>query len=712
MKILLYDAFALSGVDIGVGPSKFARFDSEGEPIAVDQNNTQSVSRGPSFAIRTLGVFADINVQKINIQPMKINYSQILDDDDQQKKEEQASCPTGGCPPESKKLNRDIYDTELAKVVKENNLDTSDPVQKRKAHMRVARQMQRQVKENRAHEEQDREGPPSATGPNFVLKDGGMYYPKFDKSLQKMYESQKEIREWEYDAKEHATLSLIEEAFRTGASTAVHIGHHIDNKNGESIRDIIILRYDAETNTGTMEIRNIAIDGKYHSYEEAIRIMAQEFSGMNEIHPEHGIGIVTDAKISDHKVDTILASHDVSQLYSRTSDWVFTDTADTFGYVATTMYRDIGDAYVSLKNYMKKKDENDIVVPPSLKKLLDVSDEKENMEQEISNLMDTLLTLDIRNEKILEGNAQVLEWRRIVEKALNISPKQSEQLLRHVEETHAIIQDAQEVMAYTADTGVAIAAGIFALHEIVGSKNEDINSKYTEEGELLLFQETPFIISREASKLVLSLFSFKEKQDSSEALFTNAQLEVAGIDTNALYLIIDLVHAIDTMAQEKQLERITQEKDKALQNINFLLDVMVRRMKNHMALDSRSAHVSGGMHEIKRVEDTPVEQFSFVVAFWFMLKYANYFSALDSLQEFITRPHEKKNIIDAILEEKPKGLIQKEPSPSLLSAIIWYLAMIREQGIYTTTATPPVQKKKTKNVQIPAFTGVIFAYGS
>jgi hypothetical protein len=77
------------------------------------------------------------------------------------------------------------------------------------------------------------------------------------------------------------------------------------------------------------------------------------------------------------------------------------------------------------------------------------------------------------------------------------------------------------------------------------------------------------------------------------------------------------------------------------------------------------------------------------------------------------------------LHEHPENVIQREPAPWLLFAIIWHMSMIREQGFaQSSSATTPASssqrsKKKKLNaqhgsIQIPSFfdipTGVIYAF--
>jgi len=105
---------------------------------------------------------------------------------------------------------------------------------------------------------------------------------------------------------------------------------------------------------------------------------------------------------------------------------------------------------------------------------------------------------------------------------------------------------------------------------------------------------------------------------------------------------------------------------------------------------------------------------------WMMLNILNYYRALESLSRFVTKPYGKKNLREALAEEQPEELIQKEPAPWLIFAIILLLAKIREQGFQTKQAAPKKKKKTSSGKSViivkrppsGCWGGLIFAFSS
>ena len=97
-----------------------------------------------------VGVLADMTAQRWRIGNTLSRFPNEEEEDPSKK-----ACPTGGCPPENKKTNRDIYDDQMKQVAQKNNLDLNDPKQKRQAHMHVVDYMQPKVRENRKFAKQD-----------------------------------------------------------------------------------------------------------------------------------------------------------------------------------------------------------------------------------------------------------------------------------------------------------------------------------------------------------------------------------------------------------------------------------------------------------------------------------------------------------------------------------------------------------------------------
>jgi len=131
--------------------------------------------------------------------------------------------------------------------------------------------------------EQDENGI-EGKGPQFSLtSNGDVYFSGFHGSLNTMYADQQIVLPDMYDSEEHKTVLSAYEALRNGATQAAHIVHHYNEKGELDVRDVVVLTYDHETNTGQMHILNISQRGKNHqSLESAHDAMQKRLGGFEE----------------------------------------------------------------------------------------------------------------------------------------------------------------------------------------------------------------------------------------------------------------------------------------------------------------------------------------------------------------------------------------------------------------------------------------------
>jgi hypothetical protein len=129
-------------------------------------------------------------------------------------------------------------------------------------------------------------------------------------------------------------------------------------------------------------------------------------------------------------------------------------------------------------------------------------------------------------------------------------------------------------------------------------------------------------------------------------------------------------------------------------------------LKNvHRKETTRRLRVEDKECRSKRQEKQPVIDFSVALVIWFLLH----------MQPTLIHRKEKQREVSKIKNEKPNKLFVKEPALWLIFAIIWHLAMIREQGMrrglndsrYTKKT---VQKQKFYWKAMLPPTGVIFAF--
>lgn len=655
MKTRIHTYFGIFPADIGVGPSRFARFENEGQPVSA-QSIDRTTTFTPDIMDRAWGVLADMTAQRWR-------NNEVLDPlRDEEEDPAKKTCPTGGCPPENKKTNRDIYDDQIKQVAGKNNLDLSDPKQKREAHMYVVDYMRPKLRENRKYEKQDREGPLVGEGPEFILKDGGIFYPKYGASLQRLYENQKRVYPKQYDRKQHATMTLMERMFVNGATRVEHVSHNTDQNGNEAIRDKIIMRWDSVTQKGTMEIRNIALEGNYHSAEDAFQIMKDDSSGMAEVHPEEGVAILTDKPLPSEEVSEVLSSFDLD---TNTPAKIATDTTETFSYVGHQLYEDAGElVQIARDRLIEELRKKDIVVPQYLQRLLgifhvsDQTEEPTTMNFALFEQLNRILLLLPEDNTTHHEDVLLLLWRQKIEQVLQLSPEGSAKIFDQIEQIWNSERKARKHISFIGETGVGIGAGIAIVDMQV----------------LLDFSNL------EEHPIIKAVDKPSENKSQPQEVSEEAHQE----DIVMTWLSSFIARTKDMPPEEALLE-VQKEEEKTLENVATIWLLF-------LSFGQKEKIGSTVIEEMPLEEKETVEQFQLAVVVWFLLKFTSYFEGLEALKE-------KQSV--------PEALIHSEETQWILFAIIWHLAMIREQGfIQTTNNQPPPTKPSLQR------TAVIYAYAS
>jgi hypothetical protein len=742
---------------------------------------TNDVHDGSSLANKVWAVAADITASQVRANHAGDVLGQLPDkqDNDPAKK----ACPTGGCPPDTK-LNKDIWEDMMQETAKEKKLDLDDPIKRREAHMYILPLFRQRFRENKKTEKQDREGPPHAQGPEFIIKDGGIYYPAFQKSLQQMYEDQKRLRPKQYNKREHATMTLMEVAFVQGATRVSHISHNRDANGNDAIRDQITMVFDPSTGKGRMEIRNIAAtEGHDLSTKEAYDAIKRTHDGFIEGHPTEGIFIFTDAPIPTEEVHGILSSFEQPEAEVRhpAVNNVIPDTS-----VDTTVIQEpasVDEVLVQPLSPVQDRESNrqdtllrytrqvavnteDAVtqgvdgfityihdrqkaIPQFLQKLLDLPEKSQDEQNPVlkapvalreivtekanDSALRVLTEIPVDTKADGDGEDVSIVWLTMAQKALGISRRESERLFTEVVETTQTMHDAQEVVAFVVDTDVAIGAGLFALNTLTLSEDHDetavlvpelitSSEQHMETGSLEFITHLP----QKERDLIFSFFSQTPLENHSIDI---RGLVPEGVDMDVLTATIDFIRTIDALPSGEKEKAIMQEKKKTLGEIIYLWDFLTT-MSGHMNSEEIHRGESATIHSPRELisitdlqesnivqEKESVDNFSFAITVWMLLKMTGYYANLEFVHSIVAK-RESDPLMQVIQKEKPAGLIQKEPAPWLLFSIIWYLAMIREQGAAQSQQqnTKYVQPKQIKTpVQVKsnfAEYGIIFAFGS
>lgn len=604
---------------------------------------------------------------------------------------------TGGCSSD-KKLYKDIYEYEIRQQAVQLNLNIADPLQRRIAHMSILQQFRHKYNDNKTYLKQDKEGPPVALGPEFTVRDGGIYYDKFGKSLQQMYEDQRLIRPHEYDPKEHATMTMVEQAIVAGAKVVSHVGHNKDEKGDESIRDQIILRWDPVTKKGSMEIRNIAPDGNFHSIETALDIIRDTMPGMAEIHLLEGVAIFSDTPITTERIFSIDSSDQADRqvvedshiTHTGVSELVVANTADTMEYVADRIRDDIREFISVIKDRMGEQ--QNIIIPQFLHRLLRVSEQEKKGDRSSVVLM---LHLFDKTEKILRFNSEermgnvennkevIVIWKKRVQQELDISSAQSQELLEKVYEMHEVMEHANDVVTLAVDTGVGIGAALFALDVLVTLDPTPVDT--IEETRMPI--EIPPILEEKDGQSVVTTEALERifirilEEQAQDIALPELQQQV---DIVVVGWLQEFIHTLDQKTPEEATILVEKEQESVLTKLEQLQEALNLQGET---LEPRIGRIG--------IEQKAVQEFSLAVTAWTMLRLFSYYETLCEIKTLFAHA--------ASGSRTTEPFIPKEPSPWLLLAIIWHLAMVREHGVTTT------QKKKKKKKQIYR-SGLIYSY--
>lgn len=521
---------------------------------------------------------------------------------------------------------------------------------------------------------------------------------------------------------------LLLQASLVNATDRVEVSKFAHDPRG--IRDVYTFIYDPATNRGKIRVKNMAPDGKFLSPQQAQERMRSSFPDRQEIHVNENVFILTTDSSASSKIlssynDYVEDKIDVSDKHAHTKGF-FSETQ----VVATNAMvgvidevRVTGEAvaeYTSRQLNKRKEEDTPHADQESFSAFPPNRMVKELLTDPEKGMALTVLTGDELNINLEDkSEEEIIDiWRTKAQEVLEISPEQSEKLLEEVHETWTMMTDAKEVVSFVNDTGVGIAAAIYAIDmmtlenyatesqvEKIFEETEEVQAaaemiSFVADTELgiaaglfalqeLATQEVvedvivaePIVLTEKEKKVVFSLFT------SEEEIVKVPEI----VDVIVLKEIIEFVQKIDVLTIEEQQKAIVVEKEKTEEKIVHLWEIITK---------PKSVATIHAPTEIVNLEpkEKEVEQFSFAFAVWAILKLINYRAALTSL---VAKP----SLVQWIQKEKPEGLVQKETGQWVLLAIIWYLAMIREQAVQSQQAPPKQKKKKRKEV-------VIYAYAS
>lgn len=315
-----------------------------------------------------------------------------------------------------------------------------------------------------------------------------------------------------------------------------------------------------------------------------------------------------------------------------------------------------------------------------------------------------------------EKNAKIF-WAQTVQEQLLITGEESWQLLIYVQETWEQAVTAQEIIAFVGNSDtdtIGVGGAVFALGSLATLEFDAINSTETIQLEVIpeVFREKEekIVINAEAIETILvqaldeQLIAVTKNEDEkkNKREETPPQKEP---DVIVVMWLKEFIRTLDQKTPEEATETIEEEEE----NVVVTLEQLGEVFQEFFATENK---------EENTIEREIVWEFSLAVTLWMMLEFFSYYRSLMSLREMfkgiktlLTDVKDKeirqKEVVRIIKAHVSEGLIQKEPTQWLLLAIIWHLAMIREQGIHTTSIQTKKKKKKAAHSA-----GIIFAFNN
>lgn len=593
-----------------------------------------------------------------------------------------------------------VYKISYLDDLKNLTADHSDwsPSQIRKE---AAIRFRPRFRQDKASSIQETRNEAMSPGPEFILKDGEVYYPDYGMSANELNERTLRLNPSEYSLAQHQATAVMSEAFSNGATEVVTTYH----REGEDHRDLVVMKYDPVTGKGKMTILNAAQDGNFHKFQDMQSVAKSQFVTHYEMRPANNVFILSDKPLAHQKVQKAL------------------------GYVEqriASVLREPDRHVVDVKLEQQKE----------VKELIHTSESHPPLQSDSTSQ---------KRERRDEVNRaeQIFQSERL---SLTKSREKPERVLEVIQKRHRKMTETKTAFHIVAETQVAVAAVPLLIASLAKELPKPIRAveksivRYKKK-EARRFKKIEKIQrmerrqSRERWREVVIDKGKKEFRVSKRRKIalrpeSRGKRDVERKKRRKLEKRVKwkvLLEQTVSALPIKQTETLhVPQKEKKLEKKQRRLAVLFLRLARKV--NARERRITGvveftrkpqsqkGLHiekprlidvapkEIRRVErkmrrekkKEAVARFSFAMIIWLVFT------------EGILQKKDKTQNIKKTEQLNP--LVQNEPTHWVLLAIIWYLVMIREGGMtnkpinkYTNTTNN--QMKTTIQPQ-----GVIFAY--
>ncbi len=584
---------------------------------------------------------------------------------------------------------------------------------------------------------------------SFTLQNGQIFYPTYGEHgtyLDSLHQNQKNHSDT-YSLSDHQTSRLAEEAFRNGATKAV-LSYA---REGEANRDLLVMTYDPKTKEGKTFVVNTALDGKQHSYDAIIAIGQKLFENLSLIQPTNTSAILTDTLLSsDHAREAVTRlTLDSERIISQTpythpvSERLIPDSVTTVEYSAIKIAGDIRETWVDIRDFFnrklyenEKKRRQDILLPEFGLQIEQTQSGEQKEQLPTKGDVQTAIVilseprlLTLKEPFAIIGVLFALDTIANTQESVHaLEEKEQPQLTDDDVETAIAI--FSEPTLLTLEEPVVTIGILFAIDTFAHMPKESVRKEdrvtgafvaHTTRAESQNDRQQIEVIHQIGEKLtecVISQHPFEETLDipDSETMgFFNLYRFFYGEKKK----LSPEEHEVQKEEARESIKRFLalttpeeQQKYKTLERFALLyIALAMRFIKPDEIISKKIFHKLPPTFSEKNIQkklerDMPIARLSQLLTLLFLFSYASVFDRLfqnnkdvDLSGKRVKKQNPEKNISS-----------QLERTPWILLSIIWYLAMIREQGV-RTNSNPQKNKRKKKNMHsiLPVF-GVIFTF--
>jgi len=489
-------------------------------------------------------------------------------------------------------------------------------------------------------------------GPTFTFTtNGDVYFPEFDNCLGEMYERQKAVRPKQYRKEEHDTVLSAYQALRNGAKQAAHIVHQYNEQGKLDIRDVVVLTFDHQTNTGHMYILNISQEGKNHTtLESAHDAMQKRLGGFEE------------------KVRT---------------DSVFLFVREENPVDPVSLFRE--RKIIRLTPIQPVKE-----AVPWFRTVLN-ADKDSHIPFRIPLFLQRLMGRDEKGE-LIQQKKQKEKKNKNVEIQKTTLSKETTSVVSRIEKQKEKVEKERRAIVVAEKTGVGIGGALFLLKK----EAEQPLLRLTKKEKRFALRVAHKHLGKPDSSLSPKLSFDRVKRDLRKAKLFHTLGSKDSIDNAKLVKYKDLKRPKD-----KEIKRL---RNKETVHIIFprkekkrSVGSKEKRKKENSVLRAKELRLLAVLEKISRkirkegiyAKGKQERKMKLILEFmriWILFMLFRH-SSIDKQQ------HEKKENVIFIGKTNKEEKTIHEFSPWILLSIIWYLTMIREQG---KAAIIPKKKKKNK----------------